>query len=146
MCQEQESIVLEAQDFDISKFNATLTLTSPRTGEHRTFRVKTVRKGKLEGQRLVELLIGSNNEADYKAFAHVGNDKTPWLKEGEARVWGKHRGTQYERFLDLLARPSYWAGKGVIYQISGHCRRCNRTLTHPESLTSGYGPECIKHV
>src|SRR5678816_128563 len=29
---------------------------------------------------------------------------------------------------------------------AGHCLRCGRTLTVPESVTSGFGPECIKLV
>ena len=28
----------------------------------------------------------------------------------------------------------------------GRCGRCNRALTVPESIASGIGPECAKHV
>lgn len=30
--------------------------------------------------------------------------------------------------------------------FNGTCRRCNRTLTVPESLSDGYGPECRRKV
>jgi hypothetical protein len=29
---------------------------------------------------------------------------------------------------------------------AGRCGRCGRTLTHPESCESGFGPECVKIV
>jgi hypothetical protein len=28
----------------------------------------------------------------------------------------------------------------------GRCGRCGRTLTVPESIESGFGPECINYV
>jgi hypothetical protein len=28
----------------------------------------------------------------------------------------------------------------------GRCGRCGRALTVPESIESGFGPECINHV
>jgi len=28
----------------------------------------------------------------------------------------------------------------------GACGRCGRTLTVPESIASGFGPECIRYV
>ena len=146
----ETAIELTAGQFDVAKFNAVLTLTSPTTGEHRTFRVRTVSGGPLEGQRLIELLIGSDNENDYKAFATVGNELTRWCPEGEIRCWKRFKGasepSEYERFCDLLARPAYWSGRGVRYQISANCRRCNRALTHPESLDHGYGPVCWDKV
>ena len=34
---------------------------------------------------------------------------------------------------------------GYSIQHEGKCCRCGRTLTVPESIESGWGPECIKH-
>jgi hypothetical protein len=36
------------------------------------------------------------------------------------------------------------AGWGVYHK--GQCGRCGRELTVPESIKSGFGPECIKYV
>lgn len=35
-----------------------------------------------------------------------------------------------------------------VYKVyhSGKCGRCGRTLTTPESIATGFGSECIKHV
>ena len=46
------------------------------------------------------------------------------------------------RALDAIAvgrAPLQWQ---ILH--SGACGRCGRTLTHPESLTTGIGPECTK--
>lgn len=36
--------------------------------------------------------------------------------------------------------------KAGIYRraLKGHCRRCGRTLTDPESIERGLGSECVK--
>jgi Family of unknown function (DUF6011) len=36
--------------------------------------------------------------------------------------------------------------EGYRLHHEGRCGRCGRLLTVPESITSGYGPECVKHV
>jgi hypothetical protein len=130
--------------FDVRRHDATVTLTSPRTGEHRTFRIRTVRSGDLEGKRVVELLSGPDNGSDYRAFAFV-SIQGPQV--GRIFVWNRYKGADgerslYERYADLLARPEFWSAKGVAYLAALRCRRCGRPLTHPESIGSGVGPVC----
>lgn len=115
--------------------NATITLASPKTGDHRTFKIATAKNGPLAGKRIISILIGPNNESDYLGLGFVQRD-------GFISLWQKYRGTQYEKLVDLLERAEYWAGRGVQYLTVGHCRRCNRLLTHPESIISGIGPDC----
>jgi len=139
-----EPLKIGIADFDIATHDAVLTLVSPRTGDHRTFRIRSVRKGKLAGKRIVELLTGPENTADYTGFAFID-------EFGIISVWAKHRGSPgdpslYERYADLLQRADYWAARGVEFMASLRCRRCGHPLTHPDSLISGYGPKCIKKV
>jgi uncharacterized protein DUF6011 len=124
---------------DLATHNAIITLTSPKTGEHRTFKVHTIQGGVLDGRRMISLLVGQDNESDYSGFGFIRED-------GTIAVWGKHRGTQFERFADLFDRAEYWAGRGVEYLAEGRCRRCNRLLTHPTSISTGIGPECAKRA
>lgn len=139
--ESEPQIEITADDFDIARHNGEITVTNPVTGAHRTFRVRTCLGGDLEGKRVVELLIGSDNTGDYRGFAFV-------TERGRVAVWTKCRGSQEQRsdfevFADMLARPKVWADRrGVVYQIAGRCRRCNRLLTHPESIADGLGPTC----
>ena len=39
----------------------------------------------------------------------------------------------------------YKDNNGFEIMHEGRCCRCNRTLTHPDSIKTGIGPECAKH-
>lgn len=137
---EGEALTVSVEEFSIAKHDATLTLVSPRSGEHRTFRIRSIHRGNLAGKRVVELLVGSDNTSDYQGFGWI-------LDGGRIVVWKRFRGengdrSQHERFADLLERPVYWSGRGVEYMLALRCRRCGRLLTHRESLADGYGPIC----
>ena len=140
---------ITADQLDLSKHDGTVTLVSPKTGDHRTFRVRTVHnpESRLFGQRLVELLVGPDNGNDYQAFATIESGTGSPVR---LRVWYRYRNAAvqklgssvHEAFADMLARPGHWAGRGVEYLISLRCRRCGRDLTHPESIRDGLGPIC----
>ena len=124
--------------------NGIYTINSP-SGEHRTFKIHTVRKGNLEGKRIVSLLIGRDNENDYKGFA--------FIDDMGIRVWRKYQNdgnSIYEKYArclwDLIMddENSHFRSLGMTLLVSKHCIRCNRTLTTPESIENGIGPECIK--
>lgn len=135
-----EAITLSS-GFDPALHNGEITLTSPRTGEHRTFRIKTKVKGDLKGKRVLSLLMGPQNTSDYQPFAFVAED-------GRVHVWKKFRSSEdgdrnlWEKYADLIERSAYWEARGVEFLVSGHCRRCNRLLTTPESVKTGIGPVC----
>jgi hypothetical protein len=47
----------------------------------------------------------------------------------------------FKTLLESIAKgalPSGWE-----FRHEGRCGRCGRTLTVPESIDSGFGPECI---
>lgn len=130
---------ISTSQFNPAVHDGKLTLVSPRTGDHRTFRLRTIRSGDLAGKRVVELLEGPDNGGDYRAFGFVG--------ENRITVWKRFRGaggelSQYEKLAGLIENPIYWASRGVEYLISLKCRRCGHDLTHPESITDGLGPIC----
>ena len=141
--QEAEvGLAVTLDQFDICKHDCVVTLVSPKTGDHRTFKIATVRedsKSPLAGKRIVSLLTGPSNTEDFEGFGFVSPD-------GTIKVWNRLKGngepSTWERFADLLATPHYWSARGVTYQFSLRCRRCGRPLTHPDSLISGMGPIC----
>lgn len=156
--------------------NGTYTVSEPGERGHFTVKVHTAQKGGLAGKRIISLLVGPDNQRSYQGVAFwVEDERAPdgeyWRR---AIIWKKFRGhdsrlpldgfhTQerpgwsiYERkiavFLDLALRHlasdrgSYYHASGWKIQRSSRCVRCNRELTHPESIALGVGPECAGRV
>lgn len=118
--------------------NGIFTIKSP-TGEHKTFRVHTwkQKEGESKPTRSIGLLVGENNTSNYNDFAFVNGNKII--------VWKKHRGTQLEKFATLIQDMlfgTHYKNKGMEILITKNCMRCNRTLTTPQSIQDGIGPEC----
>lgn len=109
-------------------------------GEYFTFRIRIVKTGRLTGKRVVEYLSGPDNGLDFQAFAFVN--------EGTLNVWSRfERGPLVNRAreIEALARNDREGMEtaGLRYaERSSRCRRCNKVLTVPASLTAGYGPDC----
>ena len=123
--------------FSVRTHNGFVTMTSHRTGEHRTFRVWTQKPDAkfMAGKRLVGLLVGPDNESDYRSFGVLGDD-------GQIYLWKKHQGDKFYQWVALaLVHPERFTEK-VAYSFDGRCRRCNRLLTDPVSVSEGIGPTC----
>jgi hypothetical protein len=58
-----DQIVLDAETFDVTRHDGTVTITNEATKKHRVFRVKTARSGNLKGKRVVSLLIANTYNA-----------------------------------------------------------------------------------
>jgi hypothetical protein len=122
--------------------NALFTIQSEKTGTRFTYRSKA---DKSDSKRVyVSVLTGSENESDYSylgtifrhseehAVFHHGKKSriSPESKSAIAFKWF------WEHSKDLP--------KTVKFVKSSKCCRCGRTLTTPESVEAGYGPECSK--
>jgi len=129
-------------------FNGTFTIQNKTTGEHRTFRIKTQKDDArfAPSKRIVSLLTGPDNTSDYKGFGFVDDNGI--------YVWTKNKGvnekSKYEWYAIMLWQlannpESRWHEKYSI-SIEKRCLRCNRVLTHPESLLIGIGPECASKL
>ena len=114
--------------------NGFFTLCFP-CGTHKTIRVHTQQAGPLAGKRLLSLLIGPVNTDDYERFAEL----TP----AGVWVWKSFKNKKHAEYAELL-----WSlKKGEVIEghevmVSKRCMRCNKTLTTPESVETGIGPEC----
>ena len=121
--------------------NARFTPRSKRTQTRFTFRVRQPGEGK---PWFVSLLTGQDNENDYSFFGTI-------FPDGSFRLSRKSK-------ISALA-PSvagfewFWSHvraqrlpPQVEVHHEGRCGRCGRALTVPESIESGFGPECIHHV
>lgn len=93
--------------------------------------------------RFVKLLI--NSDEDYAYLAWMKRDElihggAKACATTEARSW-KALWYLWNHLLQHNAMPSQ-----VEFWHSGHCGRCGRQLTVPESVAHGIGPECLGKV
>jgi hypothetical protein len=121
--------------------NATFTLKSNRTGAHFTF--KAQQKKDDTNVTFLSLLNGPDNESD---FAYVG-----LLRNNRVIQTAKSRVTADAPSIKALAWALEQIGKGSIPDSlsilhEGRCGRCQRKLTVPASIESGFGPECVGRV
>ena len=136
---------LTPEVWNVATHNGWVTIENPETGRHRTFQVETISDEAsaeyMRGKRVVRLLTGPDRDNDTTGFAFVS-------PEGQVQVWKRFRSavvgqsSEWEKFARLLQFPAHFAGRGLVYHIEGRCRRCNRPLTHPQSIMSGIGPIC----
>ena len=120
--------------------HATLTVVSNVSGQRFTYQVRQCdAKPTLY---FVSVLTGSDNTSDY---AYFGTLRT------EHGVQYTH-GSRAKVAADALSVQAFaWYAQHIgdarvtVYH-EGRCGRCNRLLTVPESIVSGFGPECSKKL
>ena len=119
---------------------AVFTLLSVNTGTRFTYKVKLADKQNENEPDLffVSLLNGPDN---YENYVYIGI-----IRNGEFRTTAKSKVSDDAPSLKAFA----WTWKRIddipdTIQIwhEGKCGRCARKLTVPESIQSGFGPECI---
>jgi len=123
--------------------NARFTLRSVQSGVRYTYKI---RKSDDRGDCVrptvwfVSLLTGSDNNSDYTYMGLINSNK-----------FGVTRKSKYSETSQPVVAFKWVWGKlianldphGVEIWHSGRCGRCGRSLTVPESIESGFGPECI---
>jgi len=129
-----------AKDFILAG-NATFTILNETTGGRFTYKV-VANKSESGPSHFVKLLTGSNNEADYTYLGCVWDSKT--YSHGRKSSIGRDA---------TSAKALTWAFPRIIggklpecvkVFHEGRCGRCGRKLTVPESIESGFGPECVR--
>lgn len=126
--------------------NATVTLHSRKSDKHYTYKVrKDSRKGP-GSPWFVNILTGPNNESDFHYMGIIPDGEKKeivWTNKS----WVKSNSPSFMGFRYVFERLM----KGIMPQDvaiyhDGRCGRCGRTLTTPESVLRGIGPECAKHI
>lgn len=114
--------------------------------EHYTFRV-VFKKGdnKFRDTYFVSMLTGPDNTSDYTYVGILD------VNSGVVKTTAKSKISKDSFPLRLLNRTLYrlWRGEeaaitnaGFDLYHEGKCGRCGRSLTVPESIESGIGPDC----
>jgi Family of unknown function (DUF6011) len=118
--------------------NARLTLVSVKTGTRFTYRV---RQPGPEKPHFIQLLSGSDNEADY-AFLGTIFKGVEYRHGRRSRIGAEAPSAR--------AFAWFWGLKTLPPDLEvwheGRCGRCGRALTVPESIARGIGPECAKSI
>lgn len=136
--------------------NAYFTAVSEKTGTRFTYRVAQAkpRDGESSTPRLwfVSALTGPDNTADY---SYLGLIRPPASGSPTPLLCYEHGMKSKIAATAPSAVAAHWLFRQIlrsrplphcsIYH-EGRCGRCGRTLTVPESILSGFGPECIEHV
>lgn len=118
--------------------NATLTLKSIRTGTHFTYKVRVSDD---ERAYFVSLMTGPDNE---DSFQYLGYFRDGYYSHGVKSKVGKDApgAKAFDWFTRQLDEEAFPETLEVWHE--GRCCKCNRKLTHPDSIASGIGPECGK--
>jgi hypothetical protein len=129
---------------DAAKFalagNAVFTIVSTRTGTRFTYRVRVCENDAT--LYFVQVLTGPDNTSDYKYLGIIRRGVFFWTKKSSiARDAPSSKA--FEWFWAHTMRGDL---AGVDIHHEGRCGRCGRPLTVPESIQSGFGPECINKL
>jgi hypothetical protein len=118
---------------------------------HYTYKVMFAKKanGSEDNEiRFAMLLNGSDNESNYRYLAVLN------VENGSIFSGQKYRHKEFTYGFIILRHvlKAIWEGRseeiernGWQVHHAGRCCRCGRMLTTPESLESGFGPECRKY-
>ena len=126
--------------------NATFTIVSRKSGDRYTYKVSKVedRFDKDKFVWFVNLLTGPDNE---NSFNCIGVLRPNGMFNWTFKRSKKHQGSTsasiigFEFFWDYLDQHLALHER-IQFFHAGRCGRCGRTLTVPESIQSGFGPEC----
>ena len=126
--------------------NAIVTVASP-SGARFTYRIQRAKESRRPSRPwFVGVLTGPDNTADYTYLGMIGDEGG---RPGDfCRTRGSHVG---EDAPSVVAFQWIWARLRAGHSVApatlyheGRCVRCARLLTVPESIATGYGPECVK--
>jgi len=130
--------------------SATVTLVSKKTGTRFTYKVSQAPSGNDSQSDLyfVALLRGADNESDYsylgriaKGVLYIGR-KTPRAgdigRDAPSALAFDYAWQHITKRSQIPPMLEVWH--------EGRCGRCNRKLTVPASIASGFGPECINKI
>lgn len=133
--------------------DATFTVTSKKTGRSFTYRVQNdappagVQTFSAPVPAFVAVLTGPDNSGDFQFIGSIFSDiagrtfrpgRRSRIRPDAPSVLGFAFLWTHRRDANLSAL--------VEIRHAGRCCRCGRTLTTPESIDAGIGPECIKKM
>lgn len=121
--------------------NATVTLVSAKTKARYTYKIRRADEGGDNRPWFVSVMYGSDNEREYAYMGTISAGSFAYARTSKSKVVeadARHKGFKY--LWDRL--PENRLPSDIEIWHEGRCGACNRKLTVPESIKSGFGPEC----
>lgn len=146
---KKEKILSNHEEFLLAG-NAHFTVKNEDTKNRYTFRVKLSKPRKTNLNNgynkikyyFVSVLTGSDNTKNYTYLGMLKitqDEKIFYLTK-----CSNTKNTTAVKVFQWLLKNINNLPKNVSFYHEGYCARCGRLLTVPESIKSGFGPECIK--
>jgi hypothetical protein len=125
---------------------AFVTLRSLTTGNRYTYRIELADKRNPNDTDtyFVGLLMGPDNWFNYKYIGIIKNGEYRWTDKAAKNAARDAGSVKAITHVISALRAGNMDGFEVWHE--GKCGRCGRKLTVPESIASGFGPECITMV
>lgn len=121
--------------------NARLTIVSKATGARFTYRLRRSEDGKIT---FVGLLTGSDNE---NAFTYIGIIRLgDYTRTAKVKISEDAPSIKAFAFFWRHLSQANIIHPGIEVWHEGRCGRCARTLTVPESIERGIGPDCAEQM
>lgn len=128
--------------------HAILTLVNDQSGVRYTYKVSAPKNpNDTSPVFFVSLLSGPDNTADYTYLGTIFGNGNLSTRFRLTRKSSMGPNTAPVRHFDTFITQLIIFGQmpeGLAVYHEGRCGRCGRLLTVPESVTSGFGPECIQ--
>ena len=130
----------KALDFILAG-KCTFTAKNSETGNRFTYKIK---KHKSNDVWFVSVLSGANNETDYSFFGSINKyGKFSYSEKSKISKDTKSVITFNYIFDKLIANK---LSPLVEIWHEGTCGKCGHKLTVPESIDTGFGPDCVKRI
>lgn len=121
--------------------NATFTLLNTKTGNRFTYKVTQPKENTLH---FVKVLTGNDNENDFTFIGTIFNGKDFRYSKKSSLSFSAQSVQAFIFCFNRILNNSLPSKVQVYHE--GRCGKCGRKLTVPESVESGFGPECAKNL
>ena len=133
--------------------NSTFTIQNTETKNRFTYKLQVPddKKHKMEHEKVwfVKVMTGTDNEDSYTFIGTLFPEGSGIVKNyrhsKKSRITNQAQSVKVFVWF-MTALQTNTIPPQVEFYHEGRCARCGRKLTVPESITSGFGPECINMV
>ena len=124
--------------------NATITIRSSSLAKRYTYKIQQHKDDK--NLYFIKLLRGQDNENDYSYIGCYYSDTQYFHPCKTWKFEQKENWPHSIKMIDFFFKHLYNLPDRLEVYHEGKCARCGRKLTTPESIKSGFGPECRRFV